>query len=129
MNTIKNNVDLTLGIAALVAGGQLINLTPHPVNIILDGADDPIIIIAPADAPTPRVTTTATVVAPGFVTTVMGDVTDLPYPVPGKLLIVGALIRTALPDRDDLIGPDTSPTGAVRDAAAGMIIGARGFQF
>ena len=99
----------------------------NPVNIFLDGADDPI-TIAPADAPTPRVATTATVVAPGFVTTVMGDVTDLPDPVPGKLLIVGALIRTACPDRDDLIGPDTSPTGAVRDAA-GMIIGARGFQF
>lgn len=127
MNTIKNNVNLNLGIAALVAGGHLINLTPHPVNIFLDGADDPI-TIAPADAPTPRVTTTATVVAPGFVTTVMGDVTDLPDKVPGKLLIVGALIRTACPDRDDLIGPDTSPTGAVRDAA-GMIIGARGFQF
>ena len=126
MNTLKNDVDLGLGIAALVAGGNLINLTPHPVNIFLDGADDPI-VIAPSGI-VPRVASTATVVAPGFVTTVMGDVTDLPDPVPGRLLIVGAMVRTALPDRDDLIGPDTSPTGAVRNSD-GMIIGVRGFQF
>ena len=126
MNTIKNNVDLTLGIANLVNGGNLVNLTPHPVNVILDGADDPI-TIAPSGV-VPRVASTATVVAPGFITSTFGDVTDLPDPVPGKLLIVGAMVRTALPDRDDLIGPDTSPTGAVRNAD-GQIVGVRGFQF
>lgn len=126
MNTIKNGVNLMDGIANLVAGGNLVNLTPHPINIILDGADDPI-VIAPRGV-VPRVASTATVVAPGFVTTMMGDVTDLPDPVPGKLLIVGAMVRTALPDRDDLIGPDTSPTGAIRNAD-GQIIGVRGFQF
>ena len=125
-STIKNGVDLTKGIANLVTGGNLVNLTPHPVNIILDGQDP--IVIPPAGGVTPRVTSTSITVAPGFNTTVMGDVTDLPDKVDGVLLIVGALVRSTCPDRDDLVGPDTSPTGAVRDAA-GMIIGARGFQF
>lgn len=125
MNTIKNGVDLGLGIAALVNGGKLVNLTPHPINVILDGQDP--VTIAPSGV-VPRVASTATVVAPGFITSTFGDVTDLPDPVPGKLLIVGAMVRTALPDRDDLIGPDTSPTGAVRNGD-GMIIGVRGFQF
>ena len=126
MNTIKNGVDLTAGIRNLVNGGNLVNLTPHPINIILDNDSDPI-VIAPSGT-VPRVASTATTVAPGFVTTIMGDVTDLPDPVPGTLLIVGAMVRTALPDRDDLIGPDTSPSGAVRNDQ-GQIVGVRGFQF
>ena len=126
MNTVKNGVNLNFGIAALVADNKLVNLTPHPINVILDDDSDPI-VIAPSGI-VPRVASTATVVAPGFVTTVMGDVTDLPDKKDGVLLIVGAMIRTALPDRDDLIGPDTSPTGAVRNGD-GMIIGVRGFQF
>lgn len=125
MNTIKNGVDLNLGIATLVNGGHLINLTPHPVNVILDGQDP--ITILPSGV-VPRVASTSTTVAPGFVTTVMGDVTDLPDKKDRVLLIVGAMVRTALPDRDDLIGPDTSPTGAVRNDQ-GQIVGVRGFQF
>lgn len=126
MNTIKNGVNLLDGIAALVAGNKLVNLTPHPVNIILDNDSDPI-VIAPSGV-VPRCSAANTVVAPGFTQSVLGDVTDLPDKVDGVLLIVGALIRSACPDRDDLIGPDTSPTGAVRNAD-GQIIGVRGFQF
>ena len=36
MNTVKNGVNLLDGIATLVKGGKLVNLTPHPVNVILD---------------------------------------------------------------------------------------------
>lgn len=102
------------------------NLTPHPVNIILDNDSDPI-VIAPSGV-VPRCSAANTVVAPGFTQSVLGDVTGLPDKVDGVLLIVGTLIRSACPDRDDLIGPDTSPTGAVRNAD-GQIIGVRGFQF
>lgn len=73
MNTIKNGVNLLDGIKKLVDGGNLVNLTPHPINIILDNDTDPI-VIAPSGI-VPRVASTATTVAPGFVTTVMGDVT------------------------------------------------------
>jgi hypothetical protein len=125
MNTIKNGVNLNLGIAALVNGGNLVNLTPHPINVIMDDGSN--ITIDPSGV-IPRVASTATTVAPGFVTTVMGDVTGLPDKKDGVLLIVGAMVRTALPDRDDLIGPDTSPTGAVRNDQ-GQIVGVRGFQF
>ena len=126
MNTIKNGVNLNLGIAKLVNDGALVNLTPHPVNIFLNDDDDPI-VIAPSGV-VPRCSAANTVVAPGFTQSVLGDVTGLPDKVDGVLLIVGALIRTACPDRDDLIGPDTSPTGAVRNDSE-QIIGVRGFQF
>lgn len=125
MNTIKNGVDLGLGIAALVNRGVLVNLTPHPVNVILDDGSN--ITIDPSGV-VPRCSAANTVVAPGFTQSVLGDVTGLPDKKDGVLLIVGALIRSACPDRDDLIGPDTSPTGAVRNTD-GMIIGVRGFQF
>ena len=124
-NTIKNGVDLTKGIVALVAGGNLVNLTPHPVNIIMDDGSN--ITIDPSGV-VPRCSAANTVIAPGFTQSVLGDVTGLPNKQDGVLLIVGALIRSACPDRDDLIGPDTSPTGAVRNAD-GQIVGVRGFQF
>ena len=100
MNTLKNNVDLTLGIAALVDGGQLINLTPHPVNVIMDDGSN--ITIDPSGV-VPRCSAANTVVAPGFTQSILGDVTGLPAQQDGVLLIVGALVRSACPDRDDLI--------------------------
>lgn len=123
--TIKNGVNLLDGIVKLVDGGKLVNLTPHPVNVILDDGNS--ITIDPSGV-VPRCSAANTVIAPGFTQSVLGDVTGLPDKRDGVLLIVGALIRSACPDRDDLIGPDTSPTGAVRNAD-GMIIGVRGFQF
>ena len=36
MNTVKNGVNLMDGIANLINRGTLVNLTPHPVNVILD---------------------------------------------------------------------------------------------
>ena len=125
INTIKNGVDLTQGIQSLVDGGQIINLTPHPLNIILD--DGATVTVAPSGV-VPRVASDNIQVAPGFVTTTLGDVDGLPDLQPGVLLVVSALVRAALPGRVDLIGPDTSPQGAVRDQD-GRIIGVRGFQF
>ena len=121
---VRNGIDLTVGIRKLVDDGVLVNLTPHPLNIILD---DTTLTIMPSGV-VPRVASDNVVVGPGIVTTKLGDVDGLPDPVPGKLLVVSALVRMALPDRDDLVGPDTSPQGAVRDAD-GRIIGVRGIQF
>ena len=126
MNTIKNGVNLLNGIKKLVADGNLINLTPHPINIILDDGSSNI-TIDPSGV-VPRCSAANHIIAPGFTKSILGDVTGLPDKKDGVLLIVGALIRSACPDRDDLIGPDTSPTGAVRNTD-GMIIGVRGFQF
>lgn len=121
---IKNGVDLKVGVLDLVNNGVLVNMTPHPLNIIID---DVTLTLDPSGV-VPRVASDNVVVGPGIVTTKLGDVDGLPDPVPGKLLVVSALVRMALPDRDDLVGPDTSPQGAVRDAD-GRIIGVRGIQF
>ena len=121
---IRNGVDLTVGVVNLVNNGVLINMTPHPLNIIID---DVTLTLDPSGT-VPRVASDNVVVGPGIVTTKLGDVDGLPDLVPGKLLVVSALVRMALPDRDDLVGPDTSPQGAVRDAD-GRIIGVRGIQF
>ena len=121
---IRNGVDLTVGIRKLVDDGALINLTQHPINIILD---DTTLTIMPSGT-VARVDTGRDQIADGIVTTVYGDVVDLPDKVTGKLLIVSALVRLAAPDRDDLVGPDSGPLGAVRNDA-GQIIGVRGIQF
>ena len=113
---IKNSVDLTVGIKGLIDSNVLVNMTPHALNIIVD--DDTTVTVAPSGVVPVKV-------ADGIVTTKLGDVEGLPEVIPGKLLIVSALVKSAASNRDDLVGPDTSPTGAIRDDL-GRIIGVRG---
>ena len=119
---IKNGVDLTVGIKGLFDNGVLVNMTPHPLNFVID--DDVTVTVAPSGV-VPRVSTKIVKVADGIVTTKLGDVEGLPEVIPGKLLIVSTLVKSAASNRDDLVGPDTSPTGAIRDDL-GRIIGVRG---
>lgn len=118
---IKNGVDLAVGIKGLLDNGVLINMTPHALNIVVN--DEVTITVAPSGV-VPRVSTKIEKIADGIATTKLGDVEGLPEVVPGKLLIVSALVKAAS-GRDDLVSPDTSPTGAVRDDT-GRIIGVRG---
>lgn len=118
---IKNGVDLTVGIKGLIDSNVLVNMTPHALNIIVD--DDLTVTIEPSGV-VPRVSTKIVKVADGIVTTKLGDVEGLPEVIPGKLLIV-TLAKSAASNRDDLVGPDTSPTGAIRDDL-GRIVGVRG---
>jgi len=55
------------------------------------------------------------------------DIENLPDPQPNTIYIVSLLVLQACPHRRDLVAPDTSPQGAVRDPE-GRIIGTRGFQ-
>lgn len=121
---IRNGVDLSRGIVDLVNDGILVNLTQHPINIILDGTT---LTIAPSGT-VARVDCVRDQIADGIVTTKYLNTTDLPDQVRGRLLIVSALVRLAAPDRDDLVGPDSGPVGSVRDAD-GRIIGVRGITF
>lgn len=96
---------------------QTINLTPHTINIV-DG---------PSFAPSgtvARCSTTETAVGEvdgvALVSTTFGEVVDLPAPVEGTLLIVSALVRTAVPNRSDV----ASPGSLVRNDA-GQPIGCR----
>ncbi len=118
---IKNGVDLSVGINELLKNNVLVNMTPHELNIVID--DEVTIAVVPSGI-VPRVSTKIEKIADGIVTTKMGDVEGLPEVVTGKLLIVSALVKAAS-GRDDLVSPDTSPTGAVRDDN-GRIVGVRG---
>src|SRR5574342_685222 len=105
---------------------MIINLTPHPVTIAG--------VTFPPDGRVPRVATTTVLVgrlvedAPGewvrqhcpdggfgmpdypgrsipFTRVELGEVVDLPEPVPGTWLIVSRMVAEAAPKRDDLFAP------------------------
>ena len=101
---IKNGVDLTVGIKGLLDSNELVNMTPHALNIVIN--DEVTVAVAPSGI-VPRVSTKIEKIADGIVTTKLGDVEGLPEMVPGKLLIVSALVKAAS-GRDDLVSPDTS---------------------
>ena len=53
-----------------------------------------------------------------------GDVEGLPMPLHKTVYIVSSLVAQATRDRDDVVFPDTSPEGVVRDSE-GKIIGVK----
>jgi len=105
---------------------KIINLTPHAVNIYQDG--EVVKTYAPSGV-VPRVSTSSETIGTidGFelVETVFGEVENLPPAEADTVYIVSALVRSAS-ERTDLISPDTSPAGAVRDEA-GRIVGVKRF--
>lgn len=99
---------------------NFINLTPHAINLI-DGPS------FPPSGNVARVAVSRQLVvkwnevklfAPSF-----GEVEGLPEPQEDTAFIVSALVRTALPDREDLL----SPGNLVRDDK-GAVIGCDGFD-
>ena len=86
---------------------EVINLTAHVVVVeggILEGSYDPSGQVA-------RVETTSKEVGPGFFETQFGEVEGLPKPVAGTLLVVSDLVRSAVPDRWDVVSPGESVLG------------------
>lgn len=57
----------------------------------------------------------------------MGRPENVPEPKEGTAYIVSFLVASALPERDDLIAPDTTPDSVVRDEN-GRIVGVKRFQ-
>jgi len=57
-----------------------------------------------------------------------GEIEGLPDPQPGVVYIVSMVVRQAAQaqGRTDVVSPDTSPQGAIRDEQ-GRIIAVRGF--
>lgn len=95
---------------------RFVNLTPHTINNALNGeAIHPSGVVA-------RCATTEKEVLPGFFSQEFGQVSDLPKPQQGVLLIVSALVRNAVPDRGDVV----SPGALVRDES-GQPVGCKGF--
>jgi len=105
---------------------ELINLTPHQVTVFLpDGTK----VEIPPSGTVARVETikekTGEINGIPVYNTKFGAVEGLPDPEPYKAYIVAGLVQQATPWRKDLLSPDTSPDGVVRDAE-GRIVGVRG---
>lgn len=99
---------------------EIINLTPHAINILADGGT---ITIPPSgtiarcgEASEPA----GEINGIPLVTKTYTEVTGLPDEAPGVYYIVSAMVRQALPDRRDLL----SPGDLVRDEN-GNVIGCR----
>ena len=106
---------------------KIINLTPHPLNLMPEGPDRPMVTIPPsglvARCAVDRVqvdTITVDGIAVPVNQTRFGEVSDLPDPQPDTIFVVSALVAQAVPDRQDVFIVDD----AVRDEQ-GRIIGCR----
>jgi hypothetical protein len=106
---------------------NIVNLTPHALNLMPDGPDGPMVTIPPgglvARCATSRVqvdTITVDGIAIPVNRTQFGAVTGLPDPHPDTIYVVSALVAQAVPDRQDVYITDD----AVRDDQ-GRIIGCR----
>lgn len=101
---------------------ELVNLTPHTINII---SSDGSVVNIPPSGDVARVSTVSRLV--GTIEGVelyaqeTGEVTGLPAPSRDTIYIVSALVRLAHPERHDL----ASPGELVRNSA-GQPVGCRG---
>ena len=98
---------------------RIVNCTPHAIVVVREEGS---VTYEPSGI-VPRVSSTQVEVEPGFWRSEMGDVTGLPEPEEGTLLIVSAMVQSAS-DRKDLIAP---ATGMALRNEAGHIIGVPGF--
>ena len=121
---------------------KFVNLTPHPVVVV--GEECPskveskeelekyIVATIPPSGEVARVATSKEKIAeidgiPVYRTR-FGEVYGLPEPEPNTVYIVSILVLQAVAGkRTDVVAPDTSPSGAVRDKD-GRIVAVRGFQ-
>ena len=106
---------------------QIINLTPHELNLMPAGPTGPVVTIPPsgqvARCATYRVqadTVTVDGISVPVNQTRFGEVDNLPEPQPDTIYIVSALTAQAVPERSDVFVVDD----AVRDEQ-GRIIGCR----
>ena len=106
---------------------NIVNLTPHALNLMPAGPTGPAVTIPPsgqvARCAVDRVqvdTVTVDGISIPVNQTRFGAVSDLPDPRPDTIYVVSAIVAQAVPDRWDVFIPDD----VVRDDQ-GRIIGAR----
>lgn len=107
-----------------------VNLTPHEINLDIDGAK---FGISPTQ-PSARVSQTNISAYPVWEDTfgfsvpvshpVYGEIENLPEPVKNKIYIVSAMVAQLVPHRPDVFSPDSGPTAIRNDK--GQIQGIRG---
>ena len=109
---------------------RLINLTPHDITIFLPNGEK---ITIPKSKEVARLVTefvnVGNINGVPVVKTEFKEIIGLPKPHPGVIYIVSTLVAQAAAKlgRRDVIAPDTSPQGAVKDEN-GRIIGVKRFQ-
>jgi hypothetical protein len=106
---------------------NIVNLTPHALNLMPEGPDGPVVTIPPsglvARCAVDRVqvdTVTVDGISVPVNQTWFGEVSDLPEPQPDTIFVVSTLVAQAVPDYQDVFIVDD----VVRDEQ-GRIIGAR----
>lgn len=113
---------------------ELVNLTPHDI-VIYDEDGETVKTVIKASGEVARVTVVRKKVGeingiPVYKNT-FGKVDGLPKPKRGTYYIVSILVQQAVrahgSKRKDLLSPDTTPEGVVRDKN-GKIIGVKNFQ-
>lgn len=108
---------------------DIINLTPHDITVRLEDGTEKTF---PASGKIARVSTTSKVVgeADGIPIAAQSfeDIEGLPKPQEGTIYLVSMVVRQAAQaeGRTDVISPDTSPEGAIRDDK-GRIVAVRRF--
>ncbi len=114
----RNNLEVTVV--------KFVNLTPHEIN--LANAAGEIILSVPSTGGSCRVSTTQKVVGTidGFTVnkTTYGAIEGLPEPADDTVYIVSILVAQLVPDRSDVVAPDSGPT-AIREN--GQIKAVKGF--
>ncbi|MEK3756714.1 hypothetical protein MHB73_20970 [Bacillus sp. FSL K6-6483] len=104
---------------------QVVNLTPHDIKVF--DADNNVIATYPKSGEVARVETKSVQVGTVNGIPVMsqeyGKVEGLPEKSANTVYLVSLVVRMAV-SRDDLLSPDTSPNGVVRDEK-GNILGTR----
>jgi hypothetical protein len=90
---------------------EIKNCTPHEIVVRNENGKD---IVFPASGIIPRIATTQVVVGEllgiPIVKNKMGSVENLPNYKEGTYLIVSGMVKEAMPERTDLISPDTGVT-------------------
>ncbi|MBF9129151.1 hypothetical protein I0C86_09195 [Plantactinospora sp. S1510] len=105
---------------------EVVNLTPHVVRLVGDGATVELIPVGPPARVVLRpdqidgVVRIGPLVVPLKRTAASSEVTGVPDRRPGVLVIVARPVAEALPDRDDLVYPHDT----VRDDR-GVVVGCR----
>lgn len=107
---------------------RIVNLTPHQVTVRTESGDR---VFEPSGQ-VARVTVSSVqtdeIDGIPVVSQTYGEIEGLPDPQPGVVYIVSMVVRQAAQaqGRTDVVSPDTSPQGAIRDEQ-GRIIAVRGF--
>lgn len=99
---------------------MIVNLTPHPVNIVNGPTFPPSGEVARVSSTTEKVGEIAGV---SLFRTRFGAVEGLPPPSNGDYFIVSRMVASAAREREDLL----VPSGLVRDEE-GRVIGCEGFE-